>query len=181
MCGTLSFCITRFLPGDHIAAATGAEHARSIADIQNKYRSPEGNPSTVETLSKTVKPVLPSALSKEETQLADPVLRLEWLGLQRFMAGEHAESAEMFSRARGREVLQQKQRRNLLLGQGDGHRVDRLGQSKTQSSGGTMEADNVRGGTEAKSVMDDGGFSSEAMRLDRCAAVAICRQGPEAF
>lgn len=40
-------------------------------------------------------------------------------------------------------------------------------------------ASNVGGETDGRATMAE--FHPEAMRLDRCMAVAICRQGPAAF
>lgn len=129
--------------------------------------------------------------------------------MQRFVSGSYAESAQFFSKARAlvldRVASTHKEHQSTVL---DGcANIDKTNGSGTQSisraeirppaiDDGYLIGKGVAGTgsgraklevTQAKETISEGyaagnvEFDSEAMRLDRCAAVAICRQGPEAF
>lgn len=130
---------------------------------------------------------------------SDPIPRLEWMGVQRFEAGEHDAASKFFTRAR-LLVLQQlhdmdcsSETRTTVEDEFDrenGTRDWRSGRPSLGSRAGRGKAvregcmaagiDNAAGKRTAAGV-DAGEFHPEAMRLDRCTAVAICRRGPEAF
>lgn len=130
---------------------------------------------------------------------SDPIPRLEWMGVQRFAAGEHDAASKFFTRAR-LLVLQRlddmncsSDTRTTVEDQFDGESGTRDGRSGRPSLGSgagrgkavsegcvAVGTDNAAGKRIAIGA-DAGEFHPEAMRLDRCTAVAICRQGPEAF
>lgn len=121
------------------------------------------------------------------------------MGVQRFAAGEHDAASKFFAEARAL-VLQRLRGTNCSneTGTSDEYHVDweselrgeRNGRSPPGSDAGRGKAaregcavagiDNGSGGCTTVGS-DVGEFHPEAMRLDRCAAVAICRRGPEAF
>ncbi|CAM9242923.1 unnamed protein product [Scytosiphon promiscuus] len=169
------------LAGDHAAAAEKSSRAQTIAA---KYREHGGE----------INSLLPEALAEKFDSLSDPVPRLEWLGVQRFVEGDNASALDFFAQARALLLLQLR------------------GQACSQSEGGVVAADasgsgngfdgSGRGDVEglvsthtipaAKTLNAEPDsphfagasareFHPDAMRLDRCMAVAICRQGPEAF
>lgn len=130
---------------------------------------------------------------------SDPIPRLEWMGVQRFAAGEHDAASKFFTRARVL-VLQRKNDTNCSSETGrtvedrfdreSGPHDGRNGRSSLGSSAGRSK--DVRdgcmavgtgngAGTPSAGGADTGEFHPDAMRLDRCTAVAICRRGTEAF
>lgn len=189
------------LAGDHTAAAYNAERARKIAAVNREYTglqlsmlpSPGAGPD--DTAAETVT-VTGNAF------LANPIFRLEWMGVYRFAAGQHASAGNAFARARALVVEQQQQSWNdrthfnafalgndagadgMVLSAGDLLSTIR----KTSIRAAALrrvasDKDSRRGQDEAAAVVTAKAveFHPEAMRLDRCTAVAICRQGPEAF
>ena len=123
------------------------------------------------------------------------------MGVQRFTAGDHSSAAEFFARAR-KLVLQrledQKCSRKGVFPAADNEAFDSRGRAgdggrrapvttahpvhseiRDVMDRSVASASNVGGKTDGGAAMAE--FHPEAMRLDRCMAVAICRQGPAAF
>lgn len=69
---------------------------------------------------------------------------------------------------------------NTLQGKKDVRCVDFFDQGVADEGCRQATVDILEGAPVKKGV-GEGEFHPEAMRLDRCTAVAICRQGPDAF
>lgn len=134
--------------------------------------------------------------------LSDPIPRLEWMGVQRFTAGDHSSAADFFAQAR--ELVLQRlkgQKRSSRKGgvpAADPEAFHSRGRARSEGRSSAVAAahplgskvrpeverpvglgSNVGGETDGEGQA--GEFHPEAMRLDQCMAVAICRQGPAAF
>lgn len=124
--------------------------------------------------------------------LSDPIPRLEWMGVERFVAGDHVSSVTFFAQARELVLLRLKEQGcsdskrtvtaaaatvgietgfDWTAGSGD------LGAGLTDGFRARGDFFKGRNSKESKA----GEFHPDAMRLDRCMAVAICREGPDAF
>lgn len=180
---------SRLLAGDHVAAADNAERARTIAAKHQRHNDVRLTP-----------PI--GALDVISEDLSDQAPRLEWMGVQRFAAGDHSSAAEFFARARNL-VLQRVKDQECSSRKGaapaaDGKAFDSRGRAGGGGRGAPLTAarparsearhvidrsvalaSNVGGKPDGSATM--GEFHPEAMRLDRCMAVAICQQGPAAF
>ncbi|CAM9421771.1 unnamed protein product [Laminaria digitata] len=182
------------LAGDHVAAADNAERARTIADKNQQHSD----------ALRLTSPIV--ALNVTSEDLSDPIPRLEWMGVQRFTAGDHSSASKFFTRAR-KLVLQRLKDHHQECSckekgaspaaedeacdsrgrAGDGGRCapptaahpvrSEVGQAIDRS---LALASNV-GGKPDEDDAATGEFHPEAMRLDRCMAVAVCRRGPAAF
>lgn len=131
--------------------------------------------------------------------LSDPLPHLEWMGVQRFVSGNNASARDFFARARELVLRRQPEQGSLKLREGasdggvkNGHKFGRADHGKARQAVSTDDLStpgnfpNVPTKTPAEGAWRDtdittGEFHPDAMRLDRCAAVSICRQGPEAF
>ena len=200
--GRLSF------QGHHSAAEQAALRAHKIADDYQKYRDA---PPVVSGGGGDSRDAF--FIEGDSSDILVP--RLEWIGVQKFVAEEHESAREFFMKARAlvlRRVNEYSERpegsRDVAgndkgsSGLGDGFSSKACGRryrdrpncgseiarsphsgsaSQTRmfarTAAGVSCADGVREVFEP--VHDE--FSPDAMRLDLCAAVAICRQGPEAF
>lgn len=175
--------------GDHTSAAGNAERARTIAA---KYRI-YGDQAVESCLE---------GLGAKAQKLSDPIARLEWMGVQRFVAKEHASAAEFFAQARALVCTSQEISTTSTDSDCDGFNqrggAERRGRrgEKLAVARPTLDNDKAmtREGSIAAAAMASNGvggndradiatgeFHPQAMRLDRCMAVAICRQGPGAF
>ena len=179
----------RLLAGDHVSAANNAERARTIADKNQRHSDVRLTP-----------PI--GALNVISEDLSDPIPRLEWMGVQRFTAGDHSSAGEFFARAR-KLVLHRLKDQECLSRRGrsladDDEVFDSWGRAEDGGRCALLAAahpvrSKVRHATDRSVALSSkangstngdaatGEFHPEAMRLDRCMAVAICRQGPAAF
>lgn len=120
--------------------------------------------------------------------------------MQRFVAGDFVSARDFFARARKLVLLrlQEQGSPNLKRRASD---TDVNGHSLDYAAGATYKARGVAltdflaspgkitnaptkisvEGTWHDAEIATGEFPPDAMRLDRCMAVSICRQGPEAF
>ncbi|CAM9388394.1 unnamed protein product, partial [Ectocarpus sp. 13 AM-2016] len=177
------------LAGDHTAAA---EHSARAQTIASKYREHGNAPDGV----------LPVTEVGKSQELSDPLPRLEWMGVQRFVAGDYSSASEFFAQARELVMLRPRDRDcSKSKGKTDAAcpSGSRRGVCRVAGGGGRRQAptDTIPGGDKKaassrkdprdSSAGDLGGaarpgeFHPDAMRLDRCMAVSICLQGPEAF
>ncbi|CAM9282487.1 unnamed protein product, partial [Ectocarpus sp. 4 AP-2014] len=177
------------LAGDHAAAAENSARAQRIASKHWEHgNAPDG--------------VLPVTEVGKSRALSDPLPRLEWMGVQRFVAGDYSSSSEFFAQARELVMLRLRDQ-DCLKSKGETVAADpsgsRRGVGRVAGGGGRKQApkDTIPGGDKKaalsrkepcdSSAVDLGGaatpgeFHPDAMRLDRCMAVSICLQGPEAF
>lgn len=183
--------------GDHVAAAAGAERAQSIAAKRLKYDDNKSPLCVGSAADKELSPVN-AMIAKDVHSTVDPISHLEWIGVQRFVADRHADAAVFFSRARDLLLRRVKQTRVEKGGGLKGRAIEDL----LHSGNGGVKQDDV---TEVPGADCDGSGNTAAagrrwrenkeagieiaqeevdqavMRLDRCAAVAICRQRSEAF
>lgn len=128
--------------------------------------------------------------------LSDPIPRLEWIGVQQFVSGKYGDAAAFFTRAR-KLLVQRLEGSRAARREGFAHGRNNQEDYSGDDNGLTVQ-DSFKGFVvaheaherqvdRAQAKMFDVNvelpteFHSEAMRLDRCASVAICRQGPEAF
>ncbi|CAM9364932.1 unnamed protein product, partial [Ectocarpus fasciculatus] len=175
------------LAGDHAAAAENSTRAQRIA---SKYRehgnAPDGG--------------LPVTEAGKSQELSDPLPRLEWMGVQRFVAGDYSSASEFFAQARELVMLRLRDQdcwtskgETIAAGPSGSRRgVGWGGGGWGQGPTGTILDGDERVARSRKEPCDSsagdvggadtpGEFHPDAMRLDRCMAVSICRQGPEAF
>lgn len=155
------------LPGDHTAAAQSSERAHTIAAKHRRHGD-------------AVNHLLPPTEVGKTAHLSDPLPRLEWVGVQRFVAGDISSARDFFARARELVLLRsQEQGSSNSKGGACDARVDgfSLDDTADDKASGAALAEGL--GNPGK--VTTGEFDPDAMRLDRCVAVSICRQGPEAF
>lgn len=118
--------------------------------------------------------------------LSDPLPRLKWMGVQRFVAGDHSSAHDFFARARKLVLLRQQEqgsatsREGASDNDGNGHSFDCKGGASRGRITNTPTKNSVEG-TRHDAEIAAGEFNPDAMRLDRCMAASICRQGPAAF
>lgn len=170
------------LPGNHTAAAESSERAKTIAA---KYRR-HGD---------AINHLLPTASVGKTVHLSDPLPRLEWMGVQRFVAGDNESARDFFAQARKLVILRLQEQGSSDSKEGvsdtdvDGHSfgptVDAKARGAALTDGRKSPAKITNApkkkGTRHGAETTTGEFHPEAMRLDRCLAVSIYRQGPEAF
>lgn len=113
--------------------------------------------------------------------------------MQRFVAGDDSSARDFFARARKLVLLRLQEQRSSNLKEGaSGHSLDYTAAAKARRAVLTDDLDtpgkitnaptnNSVGCSWRNAEITTGEFHPDAMRLDRCMAVAICRQGPEAF
>ncbi len=174
-----------------MAAAESAERAQAIAARHQKYAD------ELRDL------LLPTPAAAKISDFSDPLPRLEWLGVQRFAAGDNPSACDFFARARELVLLRRRRGEGgCSAAAGRGADADgRGGGLDAKARVGGREPANTEGllsrgskrkpdkapGTDAKAGagrradVGPGEFHPDAMRLDRCIAVSICRRGPEAF
>lgn len=165
-------CLSTNSPGDHVSAREGAERARQIAASRREYR---GNILDIDELGD-------KRLHDAADRLSDPVPRLEWVGVQRFAAGQYYGAAEFFTKARKTLV------HHLATAypqQRDAYVYDPV--ESISLHGDVLDRRAARDAQEMKKIAAGAGqgrakldasveFDPEAMRLDRCAALAICQR-----
>eukprot|EP00903_Cladosiphon_okamuranus_P006591 g6439.t1 len=170
------------LTGDHTAAAESSERAQAIAAQYRRHGD-------------AVNHLLPSAVVGKTESLSDPLPRLEWMGLQRFVAGDDSSAQDFFAQARKLVLLRVQEQRswNTKTGASDAHvdgcRVAPTRDAKARGAPGGRTPGTIANapnknsgeGTSRDAETMAGEFHPDAMRLDRCMVVSICRQGPEAF
>lgn len=176
--------------GDHTVAAENSARAQTIA---SKYREHSNAPDGV----------LPVTETGKSQELSDPLPRLEWMGVQRFVAGDYSSASEFFAQARELVVLRLRDRdcsnskgETVAAAAPSGSRRG-IGRAAGGGSRRKAPTDTIPGGDkkaalsrknpcdtsagDLESAATPGEFHPDAMRLDRCMAVSICVQGPEAF
>lgn len=181
----------RLLPptavGDHVAAAKHSERAQTIAAKCRKHGDD-----------------LHDRVPRSAADLSDPLPRLEWMGVQRFVAGDNVSASRFFAQAR--ELVWQRLKEQACADSKKGAAAAAAaptgdigaGFDRTAGSGGwgagptdglpargkiSKDRENKESEVGAGGVAEApaGEFHPDAMRLDRCMAVSICREGPEAF
>ncbi|CAM9418276.1 unnamed protein product, partial [Hapterophycus canaliculatus] len=172
------------LAGEHATAAEKSTRAQAIAANYRKHGDEINSP-------------FPQAVL-EHLELSDPIPRLEWLGVQRFVERDNSSALRFFAQARALLVLQLRKQAlpeskwdlAAANASGNGNKLDWMGRNKEQVMVSTdvpvEEITTVKAlykefGSAGLAQAVSGEFHPDAMRLDRCMAVAICRQGPEAF
>eukprot|EP00752_Nemacystus_decipiens_P004020 g3682.t2 len=172
------------LAGDHTAAAESSERARAIAASHRRH-------------AEAVNHLLPTTEVGKTVNLSDPLPRLEWMGVQRFVAGDDSSARDFFAQARRLVLLRVQEQASSnskdgacdpgVHGRGFGYTsgAKARGAASTGDVATPESIENVPkkpvGGTSHEAETRTGEFHPDAMRLDRCMAVSICRQGPEAF
>lgn len=118
--------------------------------------------------------------------------------MQRFVAGDDSSARDFFAQARNLVLLRVQEQRSSNSRKGssdadlDKRRSDPTRGAKARGSAVTdgratpgritnAPEKNSGEGTSRDAEITTGEFHPDAMRLDRCMAVSICRQGPEAF
>lgn len=175
--------------GDHVAAAENSERAQSIAAKSRKHGD-------------ALRDDIPGTVAGKAGGLSDPLPRLEWMGVQRFVAGDNASASTLFAQARELVLLRWKEQGcsdskragvappvtggmgagfDWTAGSGDrgaglANRFPARGKLAKGKKNKEFEV-----GTGDAAERATGEFDPDAMRLDRCMAVCICRDGPEAF
>lgn len=165
-------CLSANSAGDHVSAREEVERARQIAANRREYR---GRVLDIDELGD-------KTLHDAADRLSDPVPRLEWVGVQRFAAGQYSDAAEFFTKARRTLV------HRLATAYPRQCDAREHGPVEPKSPhGDVLDHRAARDAQEMKKIAADAGqgrakldasveFDHEAMRLDRCAAVAICRR-----
>ncbi|CAN0531411.1 unnamed protein product, partial [Ectocarpus sp. 8 AP-2014] len=128
------------LAGDHTAAAENSARAQIIA---SKYREHGNAPNGV----------LPVTEVGKSQELSDPLPRLEWMGVQRFVAGDYSSASEFFAQARELVMLRPWDR-DCSKSKGEtvaaGPSGNRRGVGRAAVGGGRRQAptDTIPGGEE---------------------------------
>lgn len=173
--------------GDHTAAAASSERAQTIAAKNRRHADAVNH----------LLPTTTTLAARKTVDLSDPLPRLEWMGVQRFAAGDDPSARDFFAQARKLVLLRVQEQASS----NSKHRTDVNGRRSFDycTAGARVRGAALTGGASSPrkitsapkkepvegarhdAEITTGEFHPDAMRLDRCVAVSICRQGPEAF